>query len=267
MQSPGVQHRARRGFGIPAGQDLGLAAVVAARAEELGYTSVWTNDTPGADGLEVAAAMARATTRIGIGIGAVSVARRPPDEIAARVTGLGLSADRLVLVVGSGRTGRPLGVVREAVQRLREALDPPATIGVAAMGPQMCRLAGEVADYVLLNWMTPERSSWARGRVAMGAEAASRSSPVVGSYVRLAIGPAADERLESEAARYRSMVHYDRHFSAQRAPAPGIAAAQAAEVPGLLGPYVEALDEVVVRALPAIGERAEFVALAEAAAP
>ena len=27
---------------------------------------------------------------------------------------------------------------------------------VAALGPKMCRLAGEVADGVLFNWLTPE---------------------------------------------------------------------------------------------------------------
>ncbi|MGH2704590.1 MAG: LLM class flavin-dependent oxidoreductase [Actinomycetota bacterium] len=266
MQSPGEQHRARRGFGIPAGPDLDLAAEVAGRAEELGYTTVWTNDVPGADGMEVAAAMARATTRIGIGIGAVPVARRPPDEIVSRVAGLGLPAGRLVLVVGSGRAARPVAVVREAVRRLREALDPAVTIGVAAMGPQMCRLAGEVAGYVLLNWMTPDRARWARDRVAEGAKAAGRSSPVVGSYVRLAVGPTARERLEAEAARYRSIAQYARHFSAQGAFALGVAAAQSTDVPGLLGAHGEGLDEVVVRALPASYERASLFALAEAAA-
>src|SRR3984885_10132530 len=53
--------------------------------------------------------------------------------------------------MGAGAPGWPqsasLGVV---------AL-PPAPVALAARGPQMLRLAGEISDGALLNWATPER--------------------------------------------------------------------------------------------------------------
>ena len=45
-----------RGFGIAAGLDPAVAAPLAARCEELGYASIWSNDHPAANGLETVAA-------------------------------------------------------------------------------------------------------------------------------------------------------------------------------------------------------------------
>src|SRR4029453_9503463 len=59
-------------------------------------------------------------------------------------------------------------------------------IWVSALGPKAMRLAGEIADGVILNWCPPERVSLARARVAEGAEAAERDpvSVTVAVYVR-----------------------------------------------------------------------------------
>jgi alkanesulfonate monooxygenase SsuD/methylene tetrahydromethanopterin reductase-like flavin-dependent oxidoreductase (luciferase family) len=43
----------------------------------------------------------------------------------------------------------------------------------------MLRLAGEVADGVVLSWVTPERLEWARGRIAEGAAKANRDPAAV----------------------------------------------------------------------------------------
>ena len=40
---------------------------------------------------------------------------------------------------------------------------PPAPVYLAALGPQMLRLAGEIADGTLLNWATPERIALGAG--------------------------------------------------------------------------------------------------------
>ena len=50
-----------RGFGVAAGLDPEIATPLAARCEELGYGSVWSNDTPFAEGLETLAAFAEDT--------------------------------------------------------------------------------------------------------------------------------------------------------------------------------------------------------------
>ena len=44
-----------RGFGVAAGLDPEVARPLAARCAELGYESVWSNDHPGAKGLETLA--------------------------------------------------------------------------------------------------------------------------------------------------------------------------------------------------------------------
>jgi alkanesulfonate monooxygenase SsuD/methylene tetrahydromethanopterin reductase-like flavin-dependent oxidoreductase (luciferase family) len=60
---------------------------------------------------------------------------------------------------------------------------------LAALGPQMLRLAGEVADGVLLNWATPGRIAASRERVDAGAARAGRSpgSVPMTMYIRVCI--------------------------------------------------------------------------------
>ena len=45
----------QRGFGVAAGLDSAVATQLAGRCEELGYTSMWSNDHPAASGLETLA--------------------------------------------------------------------------------------------------------------------------------------------------------------------------------------------------------------------
>lgn len=236
------------------------AGPLAAAAERLGYASVWTNDTPGADGLAAAAAMAQAASTVRVGVGAVPIDRRPVPEIARTVTALGLPLDRFVLVVGAGRSADPVAAVRAAVAPLRDALGPRLRVGVAAMGPRMCRLAGEVADLVLLNWMTPERCGWARERVAEGATRREPARPVeVAAYVRAAAGPGARRQIGEEAAGYARMRHYARHFSSMGADPASVGVALGERGAGL-APYEEVLDEAVVRALGDVLEVARIAA-------
>ena len=47
-----------RGFGVAAGLDTLVAGPLAARCEQLGYESMWSNDHPGANGLDTLAASA-----------------------------------------------------------------------------------------------------------------------------------------------------------------------------------------------------------------
>jgi alkanesulfonate monooxygenase SsuD/methylene tetrahydromethanopterin reductase-like flavin-dependent oxidoreductase (luciferase family) len=67
---------------------------------------------------------------------------------------------------------------------------PPGTpVYVAAMGPQMLQLAGELADGVCLNWCTTEHVTWSRERVEGGANKAGRSRTPIPllSYIRVCI--------------------------------------------------------------------------------
>lgn len=241
-------------FGIASTVGPDVAAAVAPDVARLGYAMLWTNDGGQDPGLPVLAAAQRAAPGLRSGVGVVPVDRRPAREIADQVAALHIDVGRAVIGVGSGRAEHPVPAVRAAVRDLRAALGPRAVVAVAALGPLMCRLAGEVADVALLNWMTPERLAWARERVREGEARAGRAagSVVLASYVRVAVGPDAAARLAAEAGRYAAIPQYARGFAAMGVDpgSVGIAVADPREVRGGLAPYRDALDETVVRALP-----------------
>lgn len=258
-----------RGFGIPATADESRAQTLAAEVELLGYRSIWTNDTPKADGIATAGMMAQATSELRVGIGVVPIDRRPPAEIATRIEALGIPLDRLLLGIGCGQSPKPVAAVREAVEELRELMGPDLYLGIAAMGPQMCRLGGRVADFVLFNWMVPQRIQWASRQVDAGAaQDPSVKGPRKLAYVRVATNPSARERLHKEAAKYDAVPAYNRHFRAMGIPLDGVGiAAGAPDVQSELAPYDRVLDEGVVRALPASDSVESTLAVAHASAP
>jgi alkanesulfonate monooxygenase SsuD/methylene tetrahydromethanopterin reductase-like flavin-dependent oxidoreductase (luciferase family) len=57
------------------------------------------------------------------------------------------------------------------LQGVKLAMSPPpcTPVYLGALGPEMLRLAGELADGVCLNWCTPEQIAWSRERLAEGA--------------------------------------------------------------------------------------------------
>jgi alkanesulfonate monooxygenase SsuD/methylene tetrahydromethanopterin reductase-like flavin-dependent oxidoreductase (luciferase family) len=160
-------------------------------------------------------------------------------------------------------------VLQRAVAELREVLPGRTRIVVAAMRPRLCRLGGAVADGVLLNWMPPDRLAEARCWVQQGADEHGRAAPVVGSYVRVAVGPGSRQRLDDEEGRYR-VINEDhrRHFAAMAVPrgSVGVAGSTPPEVRQGLAPYQAALDLPIVRVL-ANPDAASLTAVADAAAP
>jgi hypothetical protein len=66
MMASGSTHR---GLGVTAGLDAGLARELAARCEQLGYHSLWSNDEPAARGLDTLAQFAAATAEVELGVG------------------------------------------------------------------------------------------------------------------------------------------------------------------------------------------------------
>jgi alkanesulfonate monooxygenase SsuD/methylene tetrahydromethanopterin reductase-like flavin-dependent oxidoreductase (luciferase family) len=259
-----------RGLGVAAGLDPDVAAELARRAAGYGYSSMWSNDHPMASGLETAGLFAQAAPGLDVGVAVLALDRHTPATIAAKIAEVGLDPGRLWVGIGAGFTKRPLGVVREGLDALSGALPGKARIAVAAMGPKMCRLAGERAHGVFLNWMTPDKAAWARERVMEGAAAAGRAQPpVIFGYVRVAVGPDAQERLLKEESFYRGLHQgYINHFEALAAEpgTVGVAAADAGAVPGSLAAYQRHIDHIVVRALASANADA-LGRVAEAAAP
>jgi alkanesulfonate monooxygenase SsuD/methylene tetrahydromethanopterin reductase-like flavin-dependent oxidoreductase (luciferase family) len=256
-----------RGFGVTAGLDPEIASPLADRCQELGYSSMWSNDHPGAKGMETLAAYAAGADRIELGVAVIALDRQSPEEIASDLERSGIDRERLWLGVGAGFTEKPLTTMRGALPALREAL-PGVRLVLAAMGPKMCAFGGAEWDGVFFNWMTPEFAAQAREWVEQGARDAGHDPPPVFGYVRTAVGPDPEERLAKDESFYRDMHQgYRRHFDRLAAPegTVGVAAQNAGEAQQELSRY-RALDTVVVRAL-ASASFEDMSALAEAAAP
>jgi alkanesulfonate monooxygenase SsuD/methylene tetrahydromethanopterin reductase-like flavin-dependent oxidoreductase (luciferase family) len=262
-----VEEGQSRGFGVAAGLDPDVARPLAALCAELGYGSMWSNDHPGAKGLDTLAVFGAAAPELDLGVAVIARDRTPPETIAADVERLGLDPARLWLGVGGGFGERPLTRMREALPVLRDAL-PGVRLVLAAMGPKMCELAGGAYDGAFFNWMTPEFAADARHKVEAGAAGASRSTPPIFGYVRTAVGPDAAARLAKEESFYRDLHDgYRNHFARLDEPegTVGVAAASSEEAQSQLSAY-EALDTIVVRGLASANIEA-MSALAEAATP
>ena len=237
------------GLGVAAGPDPDQLAPLAAEAEALGYVSIWSNDHLAGEGLLQLSRWAGTSEAIELGVGVVSLDRHKPAEISARALLLGLPEERMVLGLGAGFESHPVETVRAGIESPRRLM-PGVQLAVAAMGPRMCSLAGEVGDVALLNWMTPQRAAWARELVLEGSRNADRDPVPVYGYVRVAMGKDAADRLAQEAQMYLQIPHYARHFQAMGVDplAVGIAAEDPAALPAALANY-SALDVAVVRVL------------------
>jgi alkanesulfonate monooxygenase SsuD/methylene tetrahydromethanopterin reductase-like flavin-dependent oxidoreductase (luciferase family) len=254
------------GFALFAGTAPEVIRASAREAEGLGYSSFWVNHPGSTDGLAALALAARETRRLQLGIGVIPLHTRGPDSIVQGVRTNALPFDRLLLGVGSPNPAS-LKRVREGIAALRAQL--PARLVVAALGPQMCRLAGEVADGVLFNWLTPEHARLSADWVRAGAVAAGRQTPRLFAYVRLALGPAAGARLEEEAGRYAAIPAYAAHFARMgvKPVETAIAVQSPAAIAPALGRWQGAVDEVVLRAITGADTVEENVALLRAAQP
>jgi alkanesulfonate monooxygenase SsuD/methylene tetrahydromethanopterin reductase-like flavin-dependent oxidoreductase (luciferase family) len=258
-----------RGFGIAVYVEPDVITKSAAEAESRGYSSFWTNNTPGSDGLQVLRLAGSVTSKMNLGVGVIPVHRHPADEIVQR-TGKGtdqeLPMDRLLLGIGASGKGA-LQQVRENIAALRAELD--CKIYLAALGPKMCKLAGELADGVLFNWLTSEYASNSADLVREGAREAGRPTPRLMTYVRVCLGNEGLARLQKEASRYESIPAYAAHF--ERMGVGGvdasIAASDKAEVQERLKAWDGVLDEIVVRSITPNDTLEETLALIDAAAP
>jgi alkanesulfonate monooxygenase SsuD/methylene tetrahydromethanopterin reductase-like flavin-dependent oxidoreductase (luciferase family) len=254
------------GFALFAGTKPEVIRASAREAESLGYSSFWVNHPGSTDGLAALAHAAQETRRIELGIGVIPLHTRGPSSIVEGVGANALPLDRLLLGVGSPNPGA-LTRVRAGIAELRSRLG--TRLVVAALGPQMCRLAGEVADGVLLNWLTPEHARLAAEWVRAGAAAAGRQPPRLFAYVRIALGSAAGDRLREEGIRYAGIPAYGDHFArmGRRPVETAIAAASPDAIPPALAKWQGVVDEVVLRAITGTDTVEENLALLRAAKP
>jgi len=254
------------GFALFAGVSPPIVRAAAKEAEALGYTSFWVNHPGATDGLVSLAQAASETRRIDLGIGVIPLHTRGPDSIVQGVRETKLPLDRLLLGVGSPNPGS-LARVRDGVAALRGEIS--ARLVVAALGPKMCQLAGEVADGVLFNWLTPEHARASADLVRQGATAAKRKPPKLFAYVRLAVADAGLARLRKEADRYAAIPAYAANFARMGVDpiTTAIAVGRAEMIPAALARWRGVVDEVVLRAIPGEDTVEETLTLVRAAAP
>lgn len=211
--------------------------LAAESAETTGYDALFLPEITGREAFGALAGLSRATFKIKVGSGVVPLASRRPDVLAMSAATVNeLSYGRLILGIGAGTPGPgSLVRMRRMVEFLRGALAgekvnvggeesfqlslPPqeVPIWIAALGPRMMRLAGEIADGVLLNWCTPERVRQARGLADEGALSAGRPSSdvTVAVYVRACVGQEEENAvpvLKQAVSQYAALPHYRRQF-------------------------------------------------------
>ena len=237
-----------QGFALFAGIASDVIKASAREAEALGYSSFWVNHPGSTDGLAALAQAAGVTTRVALGVGVIPLHTRGPASIVDGARSTRLPLDRLLLGVGSPNP-RSLERVRDGVAEIRKSLQ--TRIVVAALGPRMCRLAGEIADGVLFNWLTPEYARRSAELVREGAAAAKRKTPTTYAYVRLAMGPAGIARLGDEGGRYAGIPAYAAHFERMSVKPvdTAIAGQTPADIRAGLTKWKGAVDEIVLRAI------------------
>ena len=267
QERDGTCVRRRRGFGVEGALDHGIVRELAPAAERAGYHTFWINDEAHGDGLSALREAAAVTTTIRLGVGVIPLDRQGPERIVSRVGELALPVDRLTLGVGSGHPTGGLERVRNGVAALRGMTN--ATLVVAAIGPRMCQLAGEIADAVLLDWPAPAYVEDAAEIVACGAAGIGRPRPWVGGYVFTALGEPGIAKLRTEAEHYAAIPSYAAHF-ARMGVGPLETVAFGDDVAALqrsLTPFDAVLDETVVRAVVAEQTASAYLAVLFAASP
>src|SRR5436190_2589504 len=192
-------------------QTLGapLTLEVAREADALGYDSAWVAEANAAEAMALLGAISQAAPRLGVGTGVLALQlRTPPLHAMAAATLQQLVGDRDVFLGvgisspavagqwhGAGYTDRPIAQVREFLTLLRECLSGETVtfegdfytvkrfrlglklgerrpkIALAALNKQMLRLAGELADVVLLNYLPASLVPWCVERVREGGHA------------------------------------------------------------------------------------------------
>lgn len=236
---PGMTHERQpggTGFALRDPYPWAELAALAREGEALGYRALFLPEIASRDTLAAITGLAGETRSVLLAPGIAPLPSRTPQLLAmAAATAHERSGGRLVLGLGTG-TGGPGALVRlrETVVALKAALrGEPAEVGgtrlhldlvppspppvwIAALGPNAVRLAGAVADGVLLNWCTPERVARACEEIAEAASTAGRDpgDVAVGVYVRAALADGTASAARAAAVEYAGYPAYARQFVA-----------------------------------------------------
>lgn len=201
--------RERLGIVLPNACPREAMLETARHAEVRGLEAVYVVEGLGRDAASQLGFLAAVTSRATLGTAIVPVLTRSAGLLAMTAASLDeLCGGRLVLGLGTGAipllrphgvtVSDPLGTMRDYVTAVRAALTGAAVthmgeratlhgfrlwlqpvrrsvpIYLSALGPRMAALAGEIADGVLLNMVSPRDVAFLRGQLAEGAARADR---------------------------------------------------------------------------------------------
>ena len=179
-------------------------------AEANGFDCAWGGEANNKDPTVMLSAIAAVTTRLKIGSAIYHILGRTPATLALQAVGLDeLSSGRFLLGIGSSNPtiakwhgqvlDQPLGRVREYINIVRAAIrgekldfdgnfftahnfrmafkpsGRAIPIYLAAFGPKMTRLAGRIADGVVINMANPAQIRRISDEVRKGAEEAGKN--------------------------------------------------------------------------------------------
>jgi alkanesulfonate monooxygenase SsuD/methylene tetrahydromethanopterin reductase-like flavin-dependent oxidoreductase (luciferase family) len=226
------------------GLEFGELGEMGREAARMGFESVWTPSLGVPDAFHICGAWAEASREVSgsalrTGISVVPAPRQwHPVSLAIQAATVSVRSEgNFVLGIGTGGAGpeyfasagfpnRPLAVMRDYLTILRGLLAgetvtyegpalkvagisigsgfAPVPVYLAALGPQMLRLAGELADGACLNWASPEQIAWSRDELATGAKAAGRNAEdlLLSMYIRVCV----DEDVDAARSAFATQV-------------------------------------------------------------
>jgi probable F420-dependent oxidoreductase len=227
---------------------------LAKNAEDLGYSSLWVAEVSGPDALVTLGALAVQTSKAELATGIVPMQIRTPGVNAMAfltihelsggraIAGLGVSSPIIVERWHGASYRKPVTAMRECVTIMRQLFTEgkskfageiyksdfrlgmrltqkrPPKIYLAGLNAPMLRLAGELADGVLMNYSPPEAMPAMIEEIHAGAKKAGRNPADidVGVYVRMCITDEESKAIDQfrrELATYAFVDSYNKMFA------------------------------------------------------
>lgn len=228
-------------------QDLDPPGVlaVAKLSEQLGYSSLWLTEVTGAEAFSLLGAASQVAPELDLGTGVVSAANRTVPLLAMAAATLQNMAPERDVMIGVGPSSpavaswhgvsypkQPLAYMAEFVTLLQACLSGERVdfsgaffevrrfrleielgerrpqVVLAALGPQMLRLGGRLADGVLLGRLPVTRVAWSVEQVRAGGPAR------VYAYVYMGLGVGGNlDQARRDLLSYMSVDAYAAHFA------------------------------------------------------
>jgi len=288
-------------------QALGTETMLATArlARELGYRSYWTAETTGPEAFSTLAAAGAVAPGLDLGTGVLALQLRTPmlaamgaatlqslhPDVAVHL-GVGISSPVVTgQWHGTPYGDRPVARTREFLALVRECLSgesvtfdgdfyrcrkfrlglrlgerrPQLVLG--ALNERMLRLAGEMADGVLLNYLPATAVPWCVEQVRAGEAAAGRPAGActVFAYVHVGVGDrdAAAELARRDLFSYAVVDAYAAAF-ARAGFADDVAAVRDAHAAGDRAAALAAISDAMVDAIDIVGDAAHVAAAVRA---